>query len=279
MENLVEWITPLRADVLDLFHQIIAYLPQLISGVVLLVVGWLVARTLRAVAVHLIGGWDWLTKKLTIGKTVDQAKVRETSASLIGICVYWLTILFFVTAAVNTLDWAMFSSWLNRAILYVPQIISGVLVIVLGYAVSNYAHDAVIRRLGSGTRQQRALLARITQACVIAATFVIGLDLIGVDTSILVTVIGVAVGMFFGGGALAFGLGARPLVTNLLGARFIQRDCRIGDAIRVGTIEGRILRLNPSTVILETPDGQMKVPGKLFLEETSIVLEGDRGHG
>lgn len=279
MEYVTEWMATMRADVVDLLAQIIAYLPRLLSGILLIVIGWLVARALRAIASHLISGWDWLTQKLTIGRAIDHEKFRETSASVVGKIVYWLTILFFVAAAAQTLDLEAFSNWLNRAILYLPQLISGAVVMVLGVALSNLARNAITRGMRSIKGQQRLLLASAAQAIILVTMFVIGLDLIGVDTSVLVIVIGVAVGMFFGGGALAFGLGARTMVSNLIGARCAQRDCRIGDVIRIGAVQGRILQLNRSTVILETAEGRTTIPGKLFSEESTVVLDGDPVRG
>lgn len=278
MEYVANWLATMQADVVQVFEQVVAYLPKLISGILLILVGWIVARALRAIASHLVSGWDWL-HRLTIGRTVDREKVRETSASMVGIGVYWLTLLFFVTAAAQTLDLEAFSHWLSRAILYLPQLISGAIVMVLGVALGNLALNTITRGLKSVREQQRALLGRAAQAIVVVTMFVIGLDLIGVDTSVVVTIIGVALGMFFGGGALAFGLGARTMVGNLIGARCAQRDCRVGDIIRIGNAEGRILQLNRSTVVLETSEGRATLPGKLFSEEGTLVLEGDRGRG
>lgn len=279
MEYVTEWIATMRADVVTLLGQIIAYLPRLLSGILLLVIGWLVARMLRAIASKLISGWDWLSQRLTIGRAVDEAKVRETSASVVGSVVYWMTILFFVAAAAQALDLPAFSNWLNRAILYLPQLISGAIVIVLGIALGNLARNAILRGVRSIAEQQRVLLANAAQAIIFVTMFVIGLDLIGVDTSVLIIVIGVAVGMFFGGGALAFGLGARTMVSNLIGARCAQRDCRVGDKIRVGEVQGRILQLNRSTVVLETGEGRTTIPGKLFSEQSILVLDGDPSRG
>lgn len=279
MEFVTEWVATMRADVLALFAQIVAYLPRLLAGILLLVVGWLVARLLRAVASHMIKGWDWLIPRLTMGRVSDQAKVRETSASLVGIAVFWLTILFFVTAAAQALELEAFSNWLRGAIRYLPQLISGAVVIILGVALGNLARNAIVRGLQSAKEQQRALLGRAAQALIIVIMAVIGLDLIGVDTSVVVTVVGVAVGMFFGAGALAFGLGARTMVSNLIGARSAQRECRVGDVIRVGPVQGRVLQLTRASVVLETEEGRAALPGKLFSEQGMVILDGDRGRG
>lgn len=275
MEEIVQWLTLIQADVLHLFEQVLDYLPRLIGGALLLVIGWFVARALRALAVRMVGGWDWLTQKLTVGKMVSQADVRQTYVSVAGTVVYWVTILFFVTAAAHTFNLAMFSAWLDRAVLYVPNIISGLIVMALGLVVGGYVRDAALRRMTFATGAQRDLVAGGARGAVILTGFVVGLDLIGIDTTILIAIFAIGMSLFAGGSALAFGLGARTLVSNLIGARQARRQCQVGDRIRIGALEGRILSLGQSSVVLETGHDRIIVPGKLFAEESSVILQSE----
>lgn len=275
MESLVQWITPIEADVINLAEQVVAYVPQLIGGLLLIAIGLLVARLLRALTVRAVGGWEWLLHKLMIGKIVGDAETRKTSISVVGTIVYWLTILFFVTAAAHTLNLEMFSTWLDRVILYIPTIISGLIVAAIGFVVGRLVRDGIQRRLTSATRAQRQLLAEAARFAIILTAVVVGLDLIGIDTSALVLVVGIGLALLAGGSALAFGLGAQTLVSNLIGARQVRRQCQVGDMVRIDDVEGRIISLGQSFVTLETREGRLMVPGKLFAEESSLVLRGE----
>ena len=46
----------------------------------------------------------------------------------------------------------------------------------------------------------------------------------------------------------------------------------MGQVIRVGGHEGRILEITPIAVILEVESGRVTVPGRLFDEEPSLLV-------
>jgi len=52
----------------------------------------------------------------------------------------------------------------------------------------------------------------------------------------------------------------------------------VGQRIRVAGHEGRILELTPHSVVLETEDGRVSVPGRVFSEE-AVVLVARGGAG
>ena len=72
--------------------------------------------------------------------------------------------------------------------------------------------------------------------------------------------------------ALAFSLGAKTTVENLLAAQAIGRTYHEGDRIRIGDIEGRILRITRTGLIVETESGQTLIPARRFHEDISIQL-------
>jgi small-conductance mechanosensitive channel len=79
-----------------------------------------------------------------------------------------------------------------------------------------------------------------------------------------------------GAASLAFGLGARTAVGNVIAVHYLRKSYRVGDAVRIGSIEGEIAAITRTAVLLETPDGQVEVPASKFSEEISVLLsEGE----
>ena len=116
---------------------------------------------------------------------------------------------------------------------------------------------------------------KLTQAVVVAAALVIGLGQAGIDTTLLVSIVVILLAGLFGGMSLAFGLGAKDMVANVIGTHYARKDFLIGQGARVGGIEGEILRITPTAVVLETPDGQAVVPGGLFQREAILILDAE----
>jgi len=86
-------------------------------------------------------------------------------------------------------------------------------------------------------------------------------------------------GVVLAGFSLAFGLGARQVVANLIASHALQRQFAVGQRARIGGIEGEILEFTPTSVILATGEGRVTVPAGRFDEEPSVMLSPDTGHG
>lgn len=280
MEIVLGWSEPLIAALTRLVHQFFEFLPQLLGGIVLVVVGYFVARLLRLIAVRLARGWDRLILRFAFGgKAADPEKAGQSSAKWVGSAVFWVTILVFLMAAANTLDLRMLTAGLERIIGYVPNLIVAALILVVGFALGNMARNAVAVALRSGSPQQRELLPAGAKILTVGITGVIAAGQVGLDNSVLVAILTVIVGAALAGAALAFGLGARTLVGNLIGSREMRRECRVGEVIRIGSAEGRILQLGQTSAVLETEEGRLTVPGKLFHEQACLVVERTEDHG
>jgi small-conductance mechanosensitive channel len=78
-------------------------------------------------------------------------------------------------------------------------------------------------------------------------------------------------GVIVAGIALAFGLGAKTLVANIIGARHAQKYCRSSDHIQIAGVEGKVVEINSTMMVIETDQGRIMIPAKLYLEEISQV--------
>lgn len=271
MEKVFDWSAPIVNASARMAENFISYLPQLLAGLTILFFGWLVAKALRAVAIKIVKSVDRLSNVPLIG-AVAAGRIDDSMSRIIGNTVYWLVILFFVTSATNLLGLKMFAGWLDGLIGHLPSILSGILIIIAGVVIGTLVHDAIDSTAKAMPDRPRALLARGGQLFTLATLIVIGIDQIGIDITVLIMVVGIAVGALLGGVAIAFGLGSRTLVSNLIAARYLGRDYRAGERIRVDGMEGTILEITPVAVILDTDEGRMTVPAKIFGEQASIML-------
>ena len=97
---------------------------------------------------------------------------------------------------------------------------------------------------------------------------------VGIDTTLLVALVAILFGVLFGAIALAFSFGATTTIANLLAAQSIAQTYSAGDSIRIGDIEGKILRITRTSLVLETREGQTLVPAKRFSEVESVRFSG-----
>ena len=96
----------------------------------------------------------------------------------------------------------------------------------------------------------------------------------GIDSTLLMIALPVALGAVLGGAALAFGLGSRSAISSIIASYHLQRLYEVGQRVRIAGFEGRIVRITPTAVVLDAAEGRVSVPAKLFGEKISVLLKG-----
>ena len=272
-----DWSGTLEKAFTGIVQRTAETLPNLIGALLLLLVGWLLGRILRTGAVRLIHLLDRAIRRLST-RDADRPGILSASAEVLGSIVFWVVVLFFLTAATQVLGLDAFLGWLNRVVDYLPTLLTGGLIVLAGFLLSALVRD-VVATTAPVADSQRALLGRIAQFVILITSVVIGADQIGIKVTFLVIMVTVLVGTLLGGLALALSLGTRTYVSNLIGAHYLRQQYRAGQTVRVGQFEGRILEFTATTIVLETADGRVNLPGKIYHDEPIVLLMGGDQHG
>jgi small-conductance mechanosensitive channel len=157
---------------------------------------------------------------------------------------------------------------------YLPTLAAGVLIFVAGYVLAGFAADLVrasTRRLAS---PQQEALARLAQGATLVASILIGADQIGIEVTWLAIFAAIIVGSLLFGVTIAVSLGARRYVSNLIGAHYLAQSFEIGQRVRVAGHEGRVLQFTPTSIVLETAEGRVSLPGRVYHDEPIVLLTG-----
>jgi small-conductance mechanosensitive channel len=253
--------------------QMIAYLPKVMMAVAVLVLGWLLARLARVLVVRAIGRLDQLWQRLILKRGLEQLQSFHPPVRVVGELVYWLLLLVFVSLATDILGLGIFGVWLKEIVSYLPLAAAGLLIILVGFVVSSLSRDLVRSAANSAGLTHGDLLGRSAQLIILFIAIILGIDQIGIDIRFLSVVAGIVLVTTLGGVSLAFGLGARTHVSNIIAANQMRQIYQVGDRVRIGDIEGRVAGITVSRVIIETEAGSVDVPAKLFDEQVSIIIE------
>ena len=190
---------------------------------------------------------------------------------------YYGTLVIFLLASLQTLSISVVEEWLTLLLQYVPQLILGALIILSGYLIG-----VVIRSLLAGLMGVNSghLVPRFAQLLVVTAAVLTGLAQTSIDITFISNVMVILLAFFFGGLSLAFALGSRQLVENLLARRALDRY-RIGDTIRVNGTQGKIIEILSTAVVLEAEQGLLTLPTAFFVNSEILLLNeeelGDDG--
>jgi small-conductance mechanosensitive channel len=270
-----EWGTAFDETFSDLSQQVVQYFPQLLGTATLLVLGWIIAKALALSARKLVEGLDALFVRLVHHESIHRERIQRSYAMIISKLVFWVVMVFFMAVGANVLGWSLFSGWLDSIVWYLPGLITGLLIILAGILLGSVSRAAIQSATQKSAPRQSAMMARSSQVVIVFSSVIIGVEQIGLNIGFLSTLIVVVVGVLLAGAALAFSLGARDLVANVIGSQFSRKHCRVGDRIRLGSIEGEIIELSQTGIVVATPEGRAVIPAKLFHEEVCHVLSGE----
>ena len=273
MKESASILDALTAAFQNITTQILEYLPRVATAVLIIVFGWLLARLLRLLVVRAIGRLDQLWQRLISKRGLVHLQPRHPPARIVGELLFWILMLIVVTLATEILGLDVFGIWLKKLVSYLPLAAAGLLIVLVGFIVSSLVRDLVTSALASAGLSHGELLGRTTQVIILFITIIIGMDQIGIDIAFLSVVVSIILGTMFGGIALAFGLGARTHVSNIIASNQLQQIYQVGDRVRIDDIDGRIRDITVSRVIIETETGSVDVPAKLFDEQITIITE------
>jgi len=272
MENLSAWLADFRATVADGLNGFASYLPYLIGALTLVVVGWLVARLFRALFIRLGAGLNRLLDRIVQPLGARRLRLAQPIITLIGNVIFWVVVLVFAAMAARVGRLDAFTSWLDRIVAYLPTLLAGGLIALAGYLVSTLIRDVVTATVASTGSSQADLFGFVAQSAVFLTALVIGLDQIGLDVTLLITLLGIVVGGSLLGIVVAFGFGARTFVGNLIAAQQLRQVLEPGSIVRVGEQEGQVLEITPTSVVLVGSSGRLIVPAKFFQEQTTLIV-------
>ena len=252
------------------------HLPNILSAIAVLFVGWVLARLLRRWAAHLVrSSLDRLLRTAVARTALERTGVHRSVPVVIGAAVFWAVIVFAVATAVEILGLPAVTNLLSRLAYYIPQVVAAILIFFAGYLASNLAYGAVSTAATSLNVAYANALGRATQMTILLITGVIAMDQVGIESTFLIVTLTIILGATLGGAALAFGLGSGTAVSNIIACHYLSKAYRIGQKVRISGLEGRIVEIAPTAVVLQTPDGRVLVPGKKFSEELSLLITGE----
>jgi hypothetical protein len=198
--NITEsWNEALRA--------VITFLPKFAVFLVILLIGWLIAKALRkavSVVLHRMN-FDAAVERGGVKRALEQSKYD--ASGLIAALVYYAVLLITLQLAFGVFGPNPVSDVLAAIVAWLPRAIVAVLIVVIATAAASILHDLAMAAMGG--LSFGPLMAKIIQVAVIALGVIAALNQIGVATAVtgpvLIAVLAAVVGILVvgvGGGLL-----------------------------------------------------------------------------
>lgn len=216
-------VEPLRAFLV----QVGAALPRLGVALAVVIVGWLLAKAARFAVGRALRAVNFqvLTERAGVDAFLQQGGARQDTSALVGVLAFWVVLLIAFIVAFNGLGLTQVTELLTRVLMFLPRLLVGLLVIVVGAYFGRFVGNAVLTYCRDAGIADGELLSRVARYAIVVFVVLIAIDQLElggelVQQTFLILLAGMVLAL-----ALAFGLGGRDWAAALL-ARWFPRQER-----------------------------------------------------
>ncbi len=272
MVDIVEWLTD---GTVWLWENLIV---GLIFAIIILILGYIVAKIVKWIVVKAM-------KRAKVDSFFKDTGLLESLRNvgftgipeLIGLLVFWFIFLFFVAMALDYLKFEQITDFVGLIIEYLPRVIGAALIILGGLWLGTWAAERMKEPAEEADLPLTPdTLGAIVKWVIVFIVTVLALELLGIDTTILVTTFTILIATIAAALAISFGIGGRETAANVSAYTAVEKNLRIGDVVRIGEHSGTVLLIGRyATTIKDEAGDRISIPNSDVMK-TVIVKKVPR---
>jgi len=218
MLAVIEWENLIVDPIRQMLTRIMAYIPVLLGALIILIVGWIVAKAIRRIVDGLlkVTRFDTLADKTGISRILKKGDLKISAREVVSRLVYWLIIIMVLVMAVDALGLPKGSDVLAGLFAYVPKVIAALLVLVVAMFLASFVSGIVQTAAGNANMPRPEIFAGVSRWAIIIFAATIALVELGVAHLLVTTTFNIILGGVCLALALAFGLGGKDAVARYL---------------------------------------------------------------
>jgi hypothetical protein len=223
-------------DLRDGFTAIFAFIPELIAALLILVLGYFVAKIVGGLLTRGLRrvGVDRTATSGQGGRWV--AKVTSSPSWLIGRIAFWALFIGAISLAVTALGINALTDFVGEIFAYLPNVIAALLIFLVAGAIAGAVAALVTRTMGDTPTGK--VVASVVPILIMAIAGFMILDQLRIAETIVTITYAALIGAIALGCALAFGLGGRDVAARMLEGAY-QKGQESKDQVRQDIRKGR----------------------------------------
>lgn len=191
-----------------------AFLPRFISGLIVLVLGIIIASFLKQIILQLFKfiKLEAMLKKYGVPETREGVNWSNILAELVR----WFVIILFLVPTAEVWKLEQFVEVLNRLLAFIPNVIIAVLLLLVGFVIARLVYDVLRASLHGLSPDSARNVARAGKWAVLVFVFLVVLNQLGIASDLIRILFAGIVAMIALAGGLAFGLGGKDFAAEIL---------------------------------------------------------------
>jgi len=268
-------VTVLRQAFTNMVITLVEYLPRLATALLILIIGWLLARLLAVVVRKLAERLrlDDLLQRTGFAAGLERAQIKQSGPELLGVFVFWIIFLNFLLIGMESLGLTAAVEPLRELIAFLPRLLAALATLVVGVLLAQFlgrATQAAMEGMGVEFNQE---LGQGVNALLIVMVVIVVLEQLGIDATIMTNLVTNVLTIVVAGVALAFALGGRDVARNVLAGFYAREQFVVGSALRLGEETGTLVGIGPLNAEIQVGEERLVVPNTRLMETAVHILD------
>jgi Conserved TM helix len=211
---------------MQLLNQVLLYVPKVISALIILIIGYIIARIVRGLVtkglrlVH----FDQVTDRAGITAMLQRAGSKMDGARLLGTIAFWWIFLMFIVNALDALALPTITAYLTLLLGFIPKLFVAFLIVVVGALIANVVAGAIRGATVETGTTMSGLLGALARWFILLFAVLAAVTQLGIAQSMIFILFASALGMVALAGGLAFGLGGRETAAQMVNNWYIKNQ-------------------------------------------------------
>lgn len=252
-------------------NSIATAMPKIAVGILLIVAGLIVAKlvevVLRTMLVRI--RFDRLMEKSGVDKALQRIGLRQQLNVFLPKLAYFLVIFLLAKTASDALGLIAISNAIGAFFSYLPNIIAALLLLILGTTVGQFAGQMVTQAAAGSGIDSAPALGKLVSALIIFIVAMMAISQLKIDTEMVRIVTSFVLGAGTLAFGLAFGLGTRDIVRNIVTGFYARKFLAIGKSLEITGQSGVLTAITATHTILNSEGQDIMVANSAFLDNTS----------
>jgi Mechanosensitive ion channel, conserved TM helix len=209
----------------NFFNALALFLPRVLSMLVIIVAGFLVALVLKVIVRRIFGIASFRKYCDSAGITQMMRKAAlPPPVEFLGQVVFWVVWIVFIVLGIDALGISALREQISRFFTFLPQIFVAMVVLFIGLLIANFFSRATLLAATNANYPSARLLSSLVRLLIIVFFVTMALEQIGLGRRVVLIAFSIAFGAMMMGTAIAFGLGGRDVARRFLEKKFVQED-------------------------------------------------------
>jgi small-conductance mechanosensitive channel len=254
-------------------HELLSIVPNILGAIAILIAGYFIAKISAFIVKKLI-------EKFSLNSFADKAGVTKfltnfeptlTLSTLVSKLIYFIVMITFVMSAAEALKMDIMADALKSILLYLPNILAAVFVLIFGFFMASSAKLVVSKGADGMNIEFSDALGKITYFLIAIITLSLAIGQLEIETALLnqvASIIIIAIGAAL---ALSLGLGTKELSSLILAGNYVRDIYKVGDTLSIDDVSGEILTIGTTKTVIKTSENkEISIANDIILKSKTI---------